>query len=137
MLGTKNIVRNVPVRISTMKEYSAISPSRKDQWSGKILRPNSLTILEMPTRVSRKSAVAAMRGDGWSVACVPALIVHAPRNSVRPALGSRSARTGSPRLRSREATPAAAAHRSRRRGQLRQGSLRGTEDDLGLVGDVE
>ena len=38
MLGWKNSVRNVPVSSRMMNEYSAISPSRNDQWSGKIFR---------------------------------------------------------------------------------------------------
>jgi len=32
--GTKNSDRNVPVSSRMTKEYSAISPSRNDQWSG-------------------------------------------------------------------------------------------------------
>jgi hypothetical protein len=38
MLGLKKNVRKVPVSSSTMKLYSAISPSMNDQWSGKTLR---------------------------------------------------------------------------------------------------
>ena len=34
------------------KLYSATSPSRNDQWSGKILRPSSLTAVEMLVRSS-------------------------------------------------------------------------------------
>ena len=43
MLGTKNIVRKTPEIRIVMKLNSAISPSRNDQWSGKILRANVLT----------------------------------------------------------------------------------------------
>jgi hypothetical protein len=39
------------------KVYSATSPNMKDQWSGKILRPNSFTIGDIPTRVSTKFAI--------------------------------------------------------------------------------
>jgi hypothetical protein len=41
--GSKKRVRNVPVSSRMMNENSAISPSRNDQWSGKILfsRPRS------------------------------------------------------------------------------------------------
>jgi hypothetical protein len=34
MEGTKNSDRKVPVSSKMTKEYSAISPSRNDQWSG-------------------------------------------------------------------------------------------------------
>ena len=35
--GLKNSVRKTPVSSTTMKLYSAISPSMNDQWSGKTL----------------------------------------------------------------------------------------------------
>ena len=39
----KKNVRNVPVIRMITKLYRATSPSMNDQWSGKILRPNSRT----------------------------------------------------------------------------------------------
>src|SRR3984885_9225342 len=45
MLGWKNSVRNVPVSSKMMNEYSAISPSRNVQWSGKTLRSRTRTPL--------------------------------------------------------------------------------------------
>ncbi len=44
----KKNVRNVPERSTTTKLQSAISPSMNDQWSGKTLRPSSLTKTAMP-----------------------------------------------------------------------------------------
>ena len=41
MLGWKNSARKVPVSSRMTNEYSAISPSRNVQWSGKILRKKS------------------------------------------------------------------------------------------------
>ena len=48
----KKNVRKVPETRMTMKLYSATSPSMNDQWSGKILRPSSLTMPEMLVRSS-------------------------------------------------------------------------------------
>src|ERR1700728_2157079 len=45
MLGWKNSVRNVPDSSKMMNEYSAISPSRNDQWSGNTLRSRTRTPL--------------------------------------------------------------------------------------------
>ena len=53
MLGTKKSVRKTPEIRIVMKLNSAISPSRNDQWSGKILRANVLTNVPMPVRWSR------------------------------------------------------------------------------------
>ena len=53
MRGTKNIVRKTPEIRITMKLNRAISPSRNDQWSGKILRANVLDDVPMPVRWSR------------------------------------------------------------------------------------
>jgi len=50
LLGSKKSARKVPLPIRTTNAYSAISPSRNDQWSGKALRPSSLT---KPARLVR------------------------------------------------------------------------------------
>ena len=55
MDGWNQMARNVPDSSSTMKLYSAISPSRNDQWSGKTLRTFFLTRVASPTRSSSHS----------------------------------------------------------------------------------
>ncbi len=55
--GTKNAVRMMPESSSTMKEYSAISPSMNDQWSGNSLREKNLTKPPMLVRSSTQLAV--------------------------------------------------------------------------------
>ncbi|GAA5772543.1 hypothetical protein Aros01_09100 [Streptosporangium roseum] len=60
MVGLKKKVRNVPVSSRTMNEYSAISPSRNDQWSGKIFRKFRLRKFPAPMRSSMKLLVLAM-----------------------------------------------------------------------------
>ena len=50
--GTKKSARKMPVASSTTKEYKAISPSMKDQWSGKILSRKTRPPLATPNRSS-------------------------------------------------------------------------------------
>src|SRR5690606_8314023 len=50
--GLKKRVRKVPVSNSTTNDHSAISPSRKDQWSGNTL----LSRGRMPATCSRSSS---------------------------------------------------------------------------------
>src|ERR1044072_5319824 len=52
MLGLNQNVRNVPVSSRKTNAYSAISPSRNVQWSGKILRMLRLMKLAAPRRSS-------------------------------------------------------------------------------------
>src|SRR5688500_1873480 len=56
MLGRYQRVRNTPVRSRTMKLHSAISPSMKDQWSGKTLRICFFATVARPRRSSAHSA---------------------------------------------------------------------------------
>ena len=52
MLGLNHRLRKVPVIRSTTKLHSAISPSMKDQWSGKTLRICVLLSVARPVRSS-------------------------------------------------------------------------------------
>ncbi len=52
MDGTNQIVKNTPLSSKTMKEYSAISPRRNDQWSGKTFRRKGRPKPAMPIRSS-------------------------------------------------------------------------------------
>ena len=45
----------MPVAMRTTKEYSAISPSMNDQWSGKILSRKTRPPLASPSRSSSSS----------------------------------------------------------------------------------
>src|SRR3954464_15520470 len=56
MLGLNHSVRKVPVTRSTTKLHSAISPSMKDQWSGKTLR---ICFFARPASPERSSAQVA------------------------------------------------------------------------------
>src|SRR3954469_18894327 len=58
MLGVNQNVRKTPVISSTTKLHSAISPSMKDQWSGKTLRRFFLARVASPSRSSAHSASA-------------------------------------------------------------------------------
>ena len=70
MLGLYQSVRKTPVSSRTTKLHSAISPSMKDQWSGKTLRSCFLLSPAMPVRSSAQLAteptgffLAGLRGD--------------------------------------------------------------------------
>src|SRR5690349_9660273 len=115
MLGTNHRVRNTPVRSSTTKLHRAISPSMKDQWSGKTLRRFFLPIAARPRRSSAQLPTAPILLGLEAVAAVVALLVatllvsmisHAPRSSVQPVRRNRPAPRGSPRR--RRPAPAAA-----------------------------
>ena len=56
--GLNQMVRNTPLSSRTMKEYSAISPSRNDQWSGNTFRRNG--------RVSPASPIRSSAQLGWT-----------------------------------------------------------------------
>src|SRR6478609_433028 len=58
MLGTNHRVRNTPVRSRTTKLHRAISPSMKDQWSGKTFRSCFLPRVARPRRSSAHPAAA-------------------------------------------------------------------------------
>src|SRR4051794_13303147 len=58
MLGSNHRVRKTPLRSRTTKLHSAISPSMKDQWSGKTLRRFFLAMVARPSRSSAHSATA-------------------------------------------------------------------------------
>lgn len=84
MLGSNQKVRNVPVSSRMTNEYSAISPSRNDQWSGKILRMLRLRKLPAPVRSSMNllMPLIALGGvnepePGRAPACV-ALLMRSP-----------------------------------------------------------
>src|SRR3990170_3408593 len=62
MLGSNHRVRNTPVSSRTTKLHSAISPSMKDQWSGKTLRSDKpLVALARPSLSSAQVATAPAR----------------------------------------------------------------------------
>ena len=78
---------------STTKLHSAISPSMKDQWSGKTLRICFFMAVPSPSRSSAQVAIAPAGPGFLAVAAVPALLEatllvsmlnwsHAPRSSV-------------------------------------------------------
>src|SRR3954447_865289 len=58
MLGVNHSVRKTPLSSSTTKLHSAISPSMKDQWSGKTFRRFFLAMVASPSRSSAHSATA-------------------------------------------------------------------------------
>src|SRR4051795_54818 len=58
MLGVNHSVRKTPLSSSTTKLHSAISPSMKDQWSGKTFRRFFLAMVARPSRSSAHSATA-------------------------------------------------------------------------------
>src|SRR5690348_15967311 len=67
MLGLNHSVRNTPVRSRMTKLHRAISPSMKDQWSGKTLRICFLVAVAIPRRSSAQVATAAA-GFGFAAA---------------------------------------------------------------------
>ena len=92
MLGLNQSVRNVPVSSRTTKLHSAISPSMKDQWSGKTLRTCFLETAARPVRSSTQVATPATGFAFLRLAAVVPLVVawlivvtHVPRSSGRPA----------------------------------------------------
>src|SRR4051794_32582379 len=91
MLGLNQRVRNTPLRRSTTKLQSAISPSMNDQWSGKTLRRFFLAMVARPSRSSAHSATAPARLGLLAVAAVELVvatllvsmvIVRSPRDVV-------------------------------------------------------
>src|SRR4029079_12160845 len=70
MRGLNHRVRNTPLRSRTTKLQSAISPSMKDQWSGKTLRRFFLARVARPSRSSAHSATAPTRLGLAAVAAV-------------------------------------------------------------------
>src|SRR3954453_12916718 len=75
MLGLNHSVRNVPVSSRTTKLHRAISPSMKDQWSGKTLRTCFLASVARPTRSSTQLAAPPIRFGFSGLAAVRALVV--------------------------------------------------------------
>src|SRR3954471_4877518 len=71
MLGVNHRVRNTPVSNRTTKLHSAISPSMKDQWSGKTLRR---FFFARPARPSRSSAHPAAAPTLLGLAALLALV---------------------------------------------------------------
>ena len=89
--GTKYSDRKIPVAIRTTKEYSAISPSMKDQWSGKILSRKTRPALATPRRSSSSSTALPTCPKGPRAALLlrfvlaaVALMWSAPRSLARP-----------------------------------------------------
>src|SRR3954451_13297618 len=75
MLGLNQKVRNTPVSSSTTKLHKAISPSMKDQWSGKTLRTCFLVAAAMPVRSSAQLATAPIRDFLAGLAATLALVL--------------------------------------------------------------
>src|SRR5690625_3253901 len=78
MDGMKNMVRKTPDSSNTIKLYRAISPSRKDQWSGNTLRARPRIPAASPTRWSNTSTVGSTALGSFTDSAV---IVHAPNSS--------------------------------------------------------
>src|SRR4051794_34923479 len=70
MLGVNQRLRKTPLRSSTTKLHSAISPSMNDQWSGKTLRRFFLARVASPSRSSAHSATAPARFGLEAIAAV-------------------------------------------------------------------
>src|SRR3954467_10198372 len=70
MLGVNHRVRNTPVSRRTTKLHRAISPSMKDQWSGKTLRRFFFARVASPRRSSAHPATAPARLGCLAVAAV-------------------------------------------------------------------
>ncbi len=92
MLGLNQSVRKVPVSSRTTKDHSAISPSMKDQWSGKTLRICFFDSAAMPVRSSAQEPIAPRGFAFFGLAAVVPLVVawlivvtHVPRSSGQPA----------------------------------------------------
>src|SRR6185312_11932385 len=75
MLGLNHSVRNVPVSSRTTKLHRAISPSMKDQWSGKTLRTCFFASDASPTRSSTQLATPPTRFGFSVLAAVRPLVV--------------------------------------------------------------
>ena len=99
MLGSYQSVRKTPVRSRITKLQSAISPSMKDQWSGKTLRRFFFMAVPRPRRSSAQLATTPTLDGFEVVAAVVALVLatwlvsalwllipcSVPKSSVRPA----------------------------------------------------
>src|SRR6476619_5738788 len=128
MLGRNHSVRDVPVSSRTTKLHSAISPSMKDQWSGKTLRICFLAIVARPSRSSAHSATAPTRlGLGAAAALVP-LLVNGGFISGSPSFPVAGADWFS-EVTLRHQVARTVQHD----GQLRQRTGGGTEDHLAIV----
>src|SRR5690242_20638250 len=131
MLGLNHSVRKTPVSSRMTKLHRAISPSMKDQWSGKTLRICFLVAVAMPRRSSAQVATAAA-GFGLAAAAgvVPlvdaAVLIRSPTFPV-----ARADRLGEVAGRNQVAL---FVHGER---QLRQVPAGRAEDDLAVVGQVE
>ena len=75
-----------------MNEYSAISPSRNDQWSGKTFRSSVRTPLARVQPVVERCRALLARGVAYGQLARCPWLIPAPRSSARPARGSRSGR---------------------------------------------
>ncbi len=97
MLGLNHKVRKTPVSRRTTKLHRAISPSMKDQWSGKTFRTCFFIAEARPRRSSAQLAAAPTLLGFFAVAAVSRLLVatllvsmrpltacHAPRSWARP-----------------------------------------------------
>src|SRR6478672_7230036 len=78
MLGLNHRVRKVPVSSRMTKLHSAISPSMKDQWSGKTLRICFLVAVARPSRSSAQVATPAALPGFFAVAGLVPLVEVVP-----------------------------------------------------------
>ena len=84
MDGWNHRVRKTPVSRSTTKLHSAISPSMKDQWSGKTLRRFLRAAVARPSRSSAHEATRAVRpGGATTAACLPFVLATVMTTSLR------------------------------------------------------
>src|SRR4051794_18521860 len=131
MLGLNHSVRNTPVSNRMTKLHSAISPSMKDQWSGKTLRICFLVAVARPSRSSAHvAAPAALLGLLVVAGLVPlvevVVLIGSPTFPVARADRFGEALSG-------DQVALGVDHQR----QLRQVSAGRTEDDLAVVGEVE
>src|ERR1700712_4235909 len=139
MLGRNHRVRKTPVSSRTMKLHRAISPSMKDQWSGKTLRRFFLASPASPSRSSAHSAAApTLLGLAALLALVPlvratdSVLIRSLSLHIVVALPEAGA-NGFGEVAGGDQV-ALGVHGQ---GQLWEVSGRGTEDDLAVVGEVE
>src|SRR6476661_5904470 len=132
MLGLNHSVRNTPVSSRTTKLHSAISPSMKDQWSGKTLRSCFLPSAARPRRSSAQVAAAPARFFFGALAGAVPLVLANDGIAKSPTFPeARAYRLGEVAGRDQVAL---AVHRD---GELRKCTGGRAEDDPAVVRQVE
>src|SRR4249919_156295 len=146
------MVKNTPLNSKTMNEYSAISPRRNDQWSGKTFRRNGRLRPARPTRSSSHlvgpeatlktgpssflgvSALTAVSSDTVSAGCAISYRLLKSLRGIMPRVTFKIARTRRDEEAALGDDVALGVNRDR---QLRQRTIRWPEDHLSGVPEVE